>query len=93
MLAFEYLKQAADKGCLISQSEMAVRGSETGSYEDAFHYATLACSDMHMKSTNWHKLRAACILGTSFYYGKYMDESSPDRNLYLVGLTSGRVKN
>ncbi|EJK49436.1 hypothetical protein THAOC_31691 [Thalassiosira oceanica] len=47
-LAFEYLKQAADKGCLISQSEIATGSHETITEpitnEDALYYATLACS-------------------------------------------------
>ena len=83
-LAFEYLKQAADKGCLISQSELAADPPETMTCEDQVYYATLACSDMH-KKVNRDKLRAAFVLGASFYHGKYYDDSSPDRNLYLVG--------
>ena len=92
MLAFEYLKQAADKGCLNSQSKLAAESHETITCADRLHYATLACSDMHKKRTNWHKLRAAYVLGVSFYYGKHIDdESAPDRNLYLVGSTSDQI--
>ena len=83
-LAFEYLQRAADKGCLISQSELAADPPETMTCEDQVYYATLACSDMH-KKVNQDKLRAAFVLGASFYHGKYYDDSSPDRNLYLVG--------
>ena len=88
-LAFEYLKQAADKGCLMSQSELAVETHETITCDDSLYYATLACSDMHKKPTDRHKHRAAYMLGVSFYHGKFIEggfaESSPDRNLYLVG--------
>ena len=98
-LAFEYLKQAADKGCLISQIELAAKPHETMTRGDQVYYATLACSDMHKErsySFDLNKLHAAYILGVAFYYGKHYDElgfssSSPERNLYLVGSTSDQI--
>ena len=91
-LAFEYLKRAADRGCLSSQSKLAVNPPEAITSEETLHYATLAFSDMHKIRSDWDKLSAAYMLGVAFYHGKYIeggfDEGSPDRNLYLVGSTN-----